>query len=383
MPAHAPLNPDTFDALEREMERALVDPFASSVAMRTATGCVIRFASAYRSAVASGGVLRQSAERGNAHLRHRLVRTLLPTLEEVFTALAETNWHWDDERPSIEGTAPPDAAGLLKAVAEWERANTTNTDANALVDRLCARMTDDAKRCVDRFKADQSPEDAPDYRAVTTSIVTFEALINLAVRLGRPTSAEEIVRLRDHHVKTALLAALAVIQRADDHTDMFVHFDVAAMLVSVEHVVAVISTTLAVVDREREHAHPHVETVSEHVVRDFAKGLIRLAPSYVKMLRKAMSVQGKAVPEFGFSLLRVLVQITRLIRSLHHMLRDPGLADAADGIAADVADLRGNLLETATIDPEMLVRVQEALDAILPSPAPGRRPDGAPGADRP
>lgn len=356
-----------FDATHREMDRALADPLASGVAIRSATACLTRYASSYRSAVASGGDLRRSAERSRSRLRQRSIQTVLPALDSYFKAAAERDWMEPEDPESAETVTLREAASLLSTLAAWERAETTDTDANALLAGICTRMLDEARRRVDRFKTELSPEDSPDYRAVAANLVVFETMVHVASYLDHTSTAETLAHLRDHYVKSALLAALAVIQRAEEDPDMFVHFDVAAMLVSVEHVVVVISRTLAIVDRERETAHPHVETKSEHVVRDFSVGLQRLAPSYLRMLRNALSVHGKSVLEFAFSILRVLVQITRLIRILHQLLKDDGLAETADAIALDVTTARETLLETAAVDPELLVRVQGALDAIAPA----------------
>ena len=366
-----------FDATHGEMDRALADPLASGVAIRHATACLARYAGSYRSAVASGGDLRRSAEQSRSRLRQRSIRIVLPALDGYFKAAAERNWMDPEDPQSAEIVTLREAACLLSTLAAWERAETTDTDANALLAGICTRMLDDARRRVDHFKTQLSPEDSPDYRAVAANLVAFEAMVHVASYLDHASTAEMLAHLRDHYVKSALLAALAVIQRAEEDPDMFVHFDVAAMLVSVEHVVVVISRTIAIVDRERETAHPHVETKSEHVVREFASGLQRLAPSYLRMLRNALSVHGSPVPEFGFSVLRVLVQITRLIRILHHLLRDDMLADTAHAVALEVATARETLLEAAAVDPDLLVRVQEALDAIGPATPPRTGPRSA------
>jgi uncharacterized protein YkwD len=99
------------------------------------------------------------------------------------------------------------------------------------------------------------------------------------------------------------------------------------------------------------------------------------------MLKNTTSDQARAVPEFGFSILRVLVQMTRLIRILHLHMPDGSLAEAANKIAADAADLRGKLLHSARTDESLLQRMREALDALAAAPLPGDK-GGSIGADR-
>lgn len=377
MTVRTPLELDTFDAMQRELERALADPLATSVALRTATGCISRHGAACRKAMASGGDLRRAADQGRTRIRRQLLQSTLPALDGYFEDLADRGWRDEAAAASIEDITAREAAGLLKALAEWERTATTDTEVNALVSRICTRMVGDARRSVDRFKAEQSPEDSPDYRAVAETLAVFEAMIFLASHLDRPKAAEEIGQHRDHYAKTALLAALTVIQRAEDAADMFVHFDIATMLVSVENVVVVISRTLAVVDRERDRSHPHVEAMSEHVVRDFAMGLKRLAPAYQRMLRNSVAMQETAVPQFAFSVLRVLVQIARLIRILHHLIYDASLAVAADGIAEDIVAVQASLRRIAASDPDLLSRLDDALVDLGSGRPQGSAPLGA------
>ncbi|WPZ34634.1 hypothetical protein T8K17_00535 [Thalassobaculum sp. OXR-137] len=360
-----------FDACLRAVERSLVHPLAGPVAISNAIACLSRFADDHRRAMAEGGELRRAAQQGAVRLQRQITGTALPALAKLFEDT--------ESSPSLTAAGPDgsepvsavEAATLLAAIASWQHASGSGTEAGALAARVGAALAQQAKRRVDRFKAQQSPEDAPDYRAVAADLAFLDETIRVARHLNRPQSAAEIGRLRDHYGRVALISALAVIQRGTDNADMFVHFDIAAMLVSVEHVVVVISRTLDAVEEERAHAHPHVETVSEPVVRDFASGLMRLAPNYVRMLKNTVSGVGKAVPEFGFSVLRVLLQITRLIRILHYHLHDGRLADAANKIAADVAELRGKLLITASDDPDLAARIISALEALSADPIPG------------
>lgn len=357
-----------FDACLRAVERALLDPLAGTVALRNAIGCLSRFGDDYRRALADGGDLRRAAQNGVGRLHRQIVSNVLPALTEVFDAAAARNWETDADEDAIEAVTPLEAAALVGALAAWQRASASGTEAGLLANRVCVQMMTHARATLDRFKAQQSPEDSPDYRAVSTDLVAMEAMIRVAGQLDHRHAMEEIRRLRDHYAKTALLAALNVMDRGAAEADMFVHFDIAAMLVSVEHVVLVISRTLDVVENELKDAHPHVETVSEHVVRDFAAGMLRLEPTYRRMLRNAATGSGASVPEFAFSILRVLLQIARLIRILHHPLRDDSLAEATDRIAADLTDLRGKLLHTARNDPDLLTRMRDALDAAAVMP---------------
>lgn len=382
MTAQSRMSANMVEAGLRAAERGLVDPLAGTVALRNAIACLSRFGDDYRRAMAEGGEVRRVAQDGARRLQRRIVSDVLPALAEVFDAAALGNWQTRARPDAVEAVTPLEAAALLGVLAPWQRASDTGTEAGALTARICAQMTTDAKARVARFKTLQSPVDSPDYRAVAADLVALEAMIRLAGRLGHRHALEEIVRLRDHYAKTALLSALDVIDRGSGSADMFAHFDIAAMLVSVEHVVVVISRTLDVVERERQHAHPHVETISEHVARDFAAGLMRLAPNYVRMLKNTASGPGSAVPEFGFSILRVLLQIDRLIRILYHYLHDDRLAEATSKIAADVADLRGKLLQTVQNDPDLLARMREALNSA-PAEAPGASPRSNTGADQP
>ncbi len=377
MSARAPLDLAAYDKVQQALERALADPLATSSAARAAAGCADGHREASRRALAQGGALRRAAEQGRLRVRQCLRDTALPAIDRFFAGLATRSWQDDGASLSIEDVTPQEAAVLLRALAEWERSGSTDTEVNALVSKVCTRMTADAKTCVDRFKAEQSPEDAPDYRAVATTLVMFEAMIYLAAHLRRDAAAAEIGRQRDHYAKTALLAALSVIQRAEETTDMFVHFDIAAMLVSVENVVVVISRTIAVIDRERDQSHPFVETVSEHVVRDFANGLKRLAPTYLRMLRNA-TARDNAVPQFAFSVVQVLVQLARLLRILHHLLQDPALAAGADEIGADVGAMGERLRQIAAGDPDQLGRLDGAIDALGSTPEMTRPVPAAP-----
>ncbi|SDF44472.1 hypothetical protein SAMN05660686_01380 [Thalassobaculum litoreum DSM 18839] len=381
MAAHPRLSANMFDASLRAVEHGLVSPLGGTVAVHNAVRCLSRFGDDFRRAMAEGGDLRRTAQSGASRLQRQIVVDVLPSLAQAFDDAARESWRnpgADTKEDAAVG--PLDAAALLGALAAWQRASGSGTEASALIKRIGARMAAEATDRVDRFKALQSPEDSPDYRAAMVDLAAMEAMIRVAARLDDRQAMAEVGRLRDHYAKIALLSALTVIDRGGDAADMFVHFDIAAMLVSVEHVVAVISRTLDVVERERTHAHPHVETISEHVVRDFASGLLRLAPNYVRMLKNTVSKTGTAVPEFGFSILRVLLQITRLIRILHHHLPDGGLAEVANKIAADVAELRGKLLDTARNDQLLLARMHEALDALAAAPHIAT-PPGA-GADR-
>lgn len=367
MTAQPRLSANVFEASLRAAERGLDDPLAGTVAIHNAIGCLSRFATDYRRAMADGGELRRLARSGSERLQRRLVADVLPPIADALDAAARENWQRCSAEPeAIDAVVPLEVAALLGALSVWQRASGTGSEAAALSRRTGTRMTADATARVERFKTQQSPEDSPDYRAVASDVAAIETMIRLAGRLDERQIATDLARVRDHYAKTALLAALTVMDRGGDAADMFVHFDIAAMLVSVEHVVVVISRTLDLVENEREHAHPHVETISEHVVRDFASGLMRLAPNYVRMLKNTTSGSGAAVPEFGFSILRVLLQITRLIRILHHHLHDGGLADAANRIAADVADMRGKLLQTARNDHALRDRISETLDAVVP-----------------
>lgn len=351
-----------FTGIQNALERALADPLATGASARTAAECAERHGEACRRAMAAGGAARRAADHGRNRIRRQLVGTTLPAIDAYFTALAERSWK-DDATLSRE-VSPPEVADLLRWLAVWERTVTTDSDANALVAKICSRMSRDARTWVERFKAQQTPTDSPDYRAISAALAALEDMTGLACRLDRPAAVREIALQRDHCAKSALLGALAVIERADDTADMFVHFDIAAMLVSVEHMVSVIARTIAVVDRERDQAHPHVESTSEHVVRDFASGLCRLAPSYRRMLQKSIATQQSAAPQFAFSILRVLVQLARLIRILHHLTGDDALAQAADRIAADIDAVREPLRARAADDPDLLSRVDEALDAL-------------------
>ncbi len=371
MAAHPRLSANMFDACLRAAERSLDAPLASTATLRNAIACLSRFGDDHRRAMADGGELRRAAQAGAARLQKQIAGTVLPALAGLFDAAAARGWQAED---APEAVTPLEAAALLSALTEWQRASGSGTEAGAQAVRLCTRMTADAKACVDRFKSLQRPEDSPDYRAAATDLAQLEAMIRLAGRLNQTKPQAELRRLRDHYAKTALLSALGVIDRGGDAADMFVHFDIAAMLVSVEHVVAVISRTIDVVEQEREHSHPHVETLSEHVVRDFASGLMRLAPTYVRMLKNTAAARGTAAPEFGFSVLRVLLQITRLIRILHYHLDDETLADAANKIVADVSDLRGKLLHTARNDQPLLLRMHETLDSLAAASVPDARP---------
>jgi len=376
MATRAPLDLRTFDTMQRELERALIDPLSTSVTVGAATDCVLRHADAHRRAMAAGGDLRRSAERGRATVRRILLSGVLESIDAYFAGLAERAWSDDDAPVSIEDVTPQEAAALLKALAEWERALTTESDVNALASRVCARATADARKAVERFKAEQSPEDAPDYRQVARNLVMFEAMIHMATQLGRQGDADEIGRLRDHYAKSSLLAALDVIRRADDDADMFVHFDVAAMLVSVENVVVVISRTIAVIDRERDSAHPHFEAMSEHVVRDFGRGLASLAPTYLRMLRTAAAMEDKAVPQFVFSVARVLVQLARLVRILNHLDRSEVLTVCDDTITEGVLSEQDRLRRVMARDPDLLTRLEATLGAIGIGPV-GADPSGS------
>lgn len=257
-----------------------------------------------------------------------------------------------------------EVAGLLRGLADWERRLTTNAEVNALVSTVCRRMTAEAKKSVDQFKGELSPEDAPDYRAVTDTLARLEAMIHFATSVDRKPAADEIRQFRDHYAKTALQSALAVIQRAEETADMFVHFDVAAMLVSVENIVAVLSRAIHIVDQERDAGHPHVETVSEHVVRDFANGLKRLSPAYQRMLRSAVSERTTPVPQFVLSVVRVLVQLARVTRILHHLTGDPTLASAAEDIADSLQQESPRVRRIMVGSPELLTRLDDAFKAL-------------------
>ena len=359
-----------FDACLRAAERSLLAPLADTAALRNAIGCLTRLGEDYRRAMADGGDLRRRARDGAGRLQRQIVEDVLPDLSQLFDEAARGNWQPTADQDALEAVTPLEAAALLGALAAWQRVSASGDHARLLAGRICARMTADSSARTDRFKALQSPQDSPDYRAAAADLAAMEAMIRLAGRLDHRHAMDEIGRLRDHYAKTALLSALGVIDRSAAEADMFVHFDIAAMLVSVEHVVVVISRTLDVVEHERKSAHPHVETVSEHVVRDFAAGLMRLAPNYARMLKNAATGSGASVPEFGFSILRVLLQIIRLIRILHHHLRDDALAEVTTKVTAEIADLRGHLLHTARHDPDLLARLRDTLDAVsAPPPA--------------
>lgn len=350
-----------FAEIQNALERALADPLTTSASARTAAECAERHRGVCRRAIAAGGATRRVADQGRNRISRQVVETTLPAIDGYFTALAERSWK-DDATLSRE-VSPPEVANLLRSLAVWERTVTTDSDANTLVAKICNRMSRDAKTWVERFKAQQTPTDSPDYRAISTALAAFEDMTGLASRLDRPAAVGDIALQRDHCAKSALLGALAVIERADDTADMFVHFDIAAMLVSVENIVSAIARTIAVIDRERDRAHPHVESTSEHVLRDFASGLCRLVPSYRRMLQTSTATQQTAAPQFAFSVLRVLVQLARLIRTLHHMTGDDALALAADQIAADIDAARAPLRQRAD-DPELLSRLDEVLAAL-------------------
>lgn len=371
MTAPPQLSANLFDACLRAAERSLANPLAGTVAVRNAIGCLSRFADDHRRAMADGGERRRAAQRGADRLHQQITGTALPALAGFFEATMGATSAAPADPPAIDAVSPAEAATLLSAIVKWQQASRSGTEAGALAARVGAALGEQATIRVDRFKSQHSPEDAPDYRVVAADLSTLDDMILVARHLDRPQTAEQIARLRDHYGRTALLAALAIIRRGTDDPDMFVHFDIAAMLVSVEHVVLVIVRTLDTVEQERTHAHPHVETVSEPVVRDFASGLVRLAPNYVRMLANTVSRAGRTVPEFGFSVLRVLLQINHLIRILHHHLRDAHLADVANKIAADVAELRGKLLITASEDPDLAARMSAALEALSAEPAVG------------
>lgn len=376
MAAHPRLSANMFATCLQAAERGLADPLSDTVAVHNAIQCLSQFGDDYRRAMAEGGELRRAAKGGANQLQRQIVGDVLPILAQAFAAAARENrWNSRTDPDGVEAVTPLEASALLGALAAWQRASGSGTEASALIKRIGAQMATDAASRVDRFKALQSPEDSPDYRAAMADLGAMETMIRLAARLDDRQAMAEVGRLRDHYAKTALLSALNVIDRGGDSADMFVHFDIAAMLVSVEHVVAVISRTLDIVERERTHAHPYVETISEHVVRDFTAGLLRLAPNYVRMLRNTVSVSGTSIPEFGFSILRVLLQITRLIRIIHYYLPDVGLAGAANEVAADVAELRGKLLHTARNDQVLVARMHEALDAFVTDPVIPKSPD--------
>jgi hypothetical protein len=361
MTQRPPLELSEFDTKQRELEKSLVDPLASCTAAHIATGYLEYHGKTCRRAIASGGDLRRTAEQGRARIRRHLLQTLLPAIDGYFGTLGERLSRDQGAPASLEDLRPRDVADLLRSLADWERTVTTDTEVTGLISKVCSRMAADARTRVDQLKAEQSPEDSPDFRAVAAMLAAFEEMIALATRLDRQTAAQEIGQQRDHAAKSALLAGLAVLDRAENNADMFVHFDVAAMLVSFENVVVVIARTAELVDQELDDTPPYIESTSENIIRAFAAGLKRVVPSYRRMLKNSIATPDRAVPQFVLSVVRVLVQIARLMRLLTRLLGDESLDGLADRIAKQIAGSQGPLRKISCHDPSLLSRMEQAL----------------------
>lgn len=342
---------EVFKPTHAKLMRSMADPRAVIHGATLATQ-LHDHAAAIRSLRAGDGTERQAARVAIQELADLASAKVKPGLEHYFSS--QNVFKRADAEPMDTSTidAMREATTLLKALAGWQRKLDVGSDMSNLIARICDDAVRLSARCVEEFKKLQSPDDFPDYRVAARNLLKLDSAAWLLMEFDRTRQAEEVRRLGNHHGKIALLSALDVIDRQGEHSDVFAHFDIAAMLVSFEDMVVVISQIFALVDREKkENDHPYIETLSENVLYRFEKGLFRLSGNYRKMFGRAMSGDGTKVPSVILSLVRVQVQIARIATLFHQLTGSETLAGVArkitEDLSADAAEVEQRLAGSA------------------------------------
>ncbi|NQW09846.1 MAG: hypothetical protein HQ481_08225 [Alphaproteobacteria bacterium] len=359
---------EAFETLHAALKRALADPLATSGTVALAAARLDDHAAKCRSLLAGDSAERLAVRAAIEEISTLANAKVKPRLAAYF---ADQNVFLRNDLKPVDTpwTVPvAEVVAFLKALVAWERRLGAGAELNAFMARVCDEALALSVRCVKEFKQLQSPDDFPDYRTAAHNLLKLDSVALLLVELDRLKQAEEVRRLSHHHGKIALLSALDVIDRHVASKDIYAHFDIAAMLVSFEDIVMVITQVSALVDQERgENPHPYVETLSEHVLLRFEKGLFQLTRSYLQSFDKAMSDDAGQAPSIILSIVRILVQIARIATLLQHLTGSKSLAGVVRKISTALnagAERAMGLLARSPDRQKRLREIYAALEAL-------------------